>query len=177
MDVTSEGMKRGVSSCEFFLVCLTSNYLTRPWCLKELKWAVEMNKRIVFVREVDRRFSPWHYQCWRAGRKYDRDSSDYVKYEEKHEKYIYEKFKPLRVRDVIDASAQIRLNAGKSDIASTQSTIGMMPFRRKQWAFDAMVDELLRRVGIRVPSISCLYQETTVSTMKSMCDWSHTPQP
>ena len=160
-DVTSEGMRRGVSSCEFFLVCLTSNYLTRPWCLKELQWAVEMKKRILLLREVDRRFSPWHYQCWRAGMKYNRESSNYVKYQEKHEKYIYDNFKPHCVRDVIDASARTCVDKERSNTG----TIGIIPFRRKQWAFDAMIDEIFRRVGIRVPSISCLYQETTVSTI------------
>jgi hypothetical protein len=184
-DVTSDGMKEGISSSAFVLVCLTSNYLTRPWCLKELKWAIEMKKKIVFLREVDRRFSPWHYTCWRAGMMYDRDSSKYQKYEKKHEKYVYANFKPRHVRDFIDASScNCAKNSSSTTLLSSTSCcthshvafnnnnknvpIGMMPFRRKQWAFDAMIDEILQRVDIRVPSISCLYQETTISSLSSL---------
>lgn len=45
----------GVANSKAFLFFITDGVLTSPWCLKEIRWAVEMRKTIVLVRETDAR--------------------------------------------------------------------------------------------------------------------------
>ena len=46
-DVTEKGMKRGVRDSDIFLLFLTNSMLSRPFCLKEIEWALKMKKPII----------------------------------------------------------------------------------------------------------------------------------
>ena len=52
-DLTEQGMKTGVEQSDVFLLVLTSNVLTRPYCRKELTWALDLNKPIFLLREEE----------------------------------------------------------------------------------------------------------------------------
>eukprot|EP00924_Labyrinthula_sp_SR-Ha-C_P003258 augustus_masked-scaffold_15-processed-gene-4.4-mRNA-1 protein AED:0.48 eAED:0.48 QI:0/-1/0/1/-1/1/1/0/1650 len=54
--LTEEGMLLGVRSSKVFVMVLTTEALFRPFCLKELLWAIQYNKKILFVYENDSRF-------------------------------------------------------------------------------------------------------------------------
>ena len=45
-DLTESGMREGVKNADIFLLLLTSNVLTRPFCLKEFEWALKFKKPI-----------------------------------------------------------------------------------------------------------------------------------
>jgi hypothetical protein len=45
-------MKEGIKLCEIVLVIMSPTYFTRPFCVKELEWAVEFEKPIVVVIDV-----------------------------------------------------------------------------------------------------------------------------
>jgi len=60
LDVDMKGdltgtLKDAVMNCRCFLFFITDGILTSPWCLQELRWAVEYDKSIVLVRETDAR--------------------------------------------------------------------------------------------------------------------------
>ena len=44
-----DAMREGVKLCEVVLIIMSPNYFTRPFCVKELEWAVEFGKPIVVV--------------------------------------------------------------------------------------------------------------------------------
>ena len=67
-DLTEAGMRAGVENADIFLLLLTSNVLTRPFCLKELEWALAANKPIVMLVEEDTRFFPWSYTEWKQNK-------------------------------------------------------------------------------------------------------------
>jgi hypothetical protein len=47
-----DAMKEGIKLCEIVLIIMSPNYFTRPFCVKELEWAVEFGKPIVVVIDV-----------------------------------------------------------------------------------------------------------------------------
>eukprot|EP00924_Labyrinthula_sp_SR-Ha-C_P000931 augustus_masked-scaffold_7-processed-gene-8.1-mRNA-1 protein AED:0.44 eAED:0.44 QI:0/-1/0/1/-1/1/1/0/1128 len=53
--ITQESMFNGVEYCQAFVVALTRDTFFSMFCLKELLWAVDFNKKIVFLQEVDPR--------------------------------------------------------------------------------------------------------------------------
>ncbi|GBG24178.1 Protein kinase, putative [Hondaea fermentalgiana] len=67
LDITMGAMQRGVMSSQCFVMVLTTDVLFRPFCLAELKFAVDyfrsmesdLWKHIFFLAEEDERFSPW----------------------------------------------------------------------------------------------------------------------
>ena len=54
-DLTAEGMERTVSQSRHVLIFLSDGYFTRPFCLKELRWAILYGCKIVGVVEKDAR--------------------------------------------------------------------------------------------------------------------------
>lgn len=54
-DGLQETIRRGVQTCGAFLFFITDGILGSPWCLQELRWAVQYGKNIVIVRETDAR--------------------------------------------------------------------------------------------------------------------------
>ena len=57
-DLTAEGMERGVSQSRHVLIFLSDGYFTRPFCVKELRWAKLYGCRLLGVVEKDSRHSP-----------------------------------------------------------------------------------------------------------------------
>ena len=45
-------MKEGIKLCQIVLIIMSPTYFTRPFCVKELEWAVEFKKPIVVVIDV-----------------------------------------------------------------------------------------------------------------------------
>merc|ERR1712187_585991 len=48
-------MKVGVSQSRHFLMFLSEGLMTRPFCIKEQRWAIQYNCNIVGVMEIDPR--------------------------------------------------------------------------------------------------------------------------
>ena len=46
-DLTESGMKLGVEQSDVFLLVLTNRCLSRSYCLKEIGWALDANKKII----------------------------------------------------------------------------------------------------------------------------------
>ena len=67
-DLTSEGMRRGVYDSDIFILFLTNNYLSRPFCLKEITYALEFGKPIIIIREEEERFWPFNLERWKTDR-------------------------------------------------------------------------------------------------------------
>ena len=54
-DLTAGGMEEGVADSRNFLLFLSHDYMGRPFCLKELRWAILYDCKIVGVVEKDAR--------------------------------------------------------------------------------------------------------------------------
>ena len=67
-DVTDAGMRQGVSDSDVLILFLTNSVLSRTFCLKEIAWAMELRKPILFVRETETRFYRWDIGRWRLDR-------------------------------------------------------------------------------------------------------------
>eukprot|EP00808_Paulinella_micropora_P010354 g36900.t1 len=59
-----EGMRQGVADCDVFILFLTNAVLSRPFCLKEMFWAIEFKKPFLVVLETDLRFFPFNRARW-----------------------------------------------------------------------------------------------------------------
>ena len=57
--LTEKGMLLGIMSSQVFVMILTKDALFRPFCVKELLWAMQFNMDIIFVVEMDSRFDNW----------------------------------------------------------------------------------------------------------------------
>jgi hypothetical protein len=57
-DLTERGMEEGVSRCRVALIFLSDGYMTRPFCIKELRWAKLYGCILVGVGEKDTRHGP-----------------------------------------------------------------------------------------------------------------------
>ena len=125
-DLTEAGMRQGVYDSDVFILFLTNSYLSRPFCLLELKWALEFGKKIVIVQEIDERFWPFDLERWKSNRCH-RERGGWV---EGGLKTTYEQC-PALVRDFIES-----YDAG-----------AMLPFRRRDFEVNALTREILRRAS------------------------------
>ena len=71
-------MRAGVANADTFLLLLTSNVLTRPFCIKEFEWALAANKPIVILVEEEERFFPWSYEEWKQNKIWDNSNGQWV---------------------------------------------------------------------------------------------------
>ena len=53
--ITEDAMMKGVAESRMFLMLLTKGVLKKPFCQKEIRQALSLKKRILFVHEDDRR--------------------------------------------------------------------------------------------------------------------------
>ena len=58
---TEQGMFDGIRESRAVLAVQTKSYFLSEWCCKELRWAIDMGKHIVFIEETDAR----HYSAKR----------------------------------------------------------------------------------------------------------------
>ena len=56
IDVTKEGMTRGVRDSAIFILVLSKSVFTRPFCRLEIVTALEARKPFVTLHETDARF-------------------------------------------------------------------------------------------------------------------------
>eukprot|EP00808_Paulinella_micropora_P006524 g66923.t1 len=54
-DLTEQGMCQGVRDSLVFVLFLTNGVLSRPYCLKEIWWAIKLKKPFLIVSELDER--------------------------------------------------------------------------------------------------------------------------
>ena len=131
------GMRQGVYDSDLFCLFLTSRTLSRPFCLKEITWALEFGKPIVVIVELDRRLCAWDADLWRNNECFSRDE---ITDEATRETTVTEWTKGTlqksypAVADLIDDHL----------IKGT-----MIPYRRREFEADAMARELVRRAGQR----------------------------
>ena len=78
-NLTEEGMKHGVLNSKVLVLLLTSDLLTRPFCLLEIKTAIDANIPIIILREEDKRFFPWSFEKWKSNRVWDRHSQKWIR--------------------------------------------------------------------------------------------------
>jgi hypothetical protein len=64
-DLTEEGMRRGVYDSDVFILFLTNSYLSRPFCLAEVTFALEFGKPIIIITEEEERFWPFDLERWK----------------------------------------------------------------------------------------------------------------
>jgi hypothetical protein len=57
-DLTARGMEEGVSQSRVVLIFLSDGYFTRPFCVKELRWAELYGCALLGVVEKDSRHGP-----------------------------------------------------------------------------------------------------------------------
>lgn len=138
--ITEAGMRAGVEAADAFVFFLTSDALTREFCLKEFGWALELRKPILLVREDDERFMPWRRDKWRDGQSWNAASKSWradpsAQYEalatglRKDGAVVVGADITRRIRDEVDAQA----DAGR-----------IVTYRRRDFEVDAMMSELLR---------------------------------
>ena len=74
LDLTLEGMRQGVYDSDVFIILLTNSYLSRPFCVAELEFALEFGKPIIIIVEEETRFWPFDLTRWQNN-KCERTSS------------------------------------------------------------------------------------------------------
>eukprot|EP00808_Paulinella_micropora_P012269 g57646.t1 len=67
-DLTEQGMCQGVGDSLVFVLFLTNGVLSRPYCLKEIWWAIKLKKPFLIVSELDKRFFPFDWLRWTQDR-------------------------------------------------------------------------------------------------------------
>lgn len=77
-NLTAEGMKHGVRRSDVFILFLTSDVLTRPYCLLEIITAMDAGKHIMILREEDKRFFPWEFEQWKQNNVWDKKAWKWV---------------------------------------------------------------------------------------------------
>ena len=126
-------MKAGVMQSEYFLLVLTEGVLFRPYCVKEICWAIDDAKPVLLLAEEDERFHPFVFDewstAWQAGNSdFDWCLSALTKLEPDGE---------LRAREMMTAVERLVRQAAPE----------ILPYRRRNFEARAMLDELLQRAG------------------------------
>eukprot|EP00808_Paulinella_micropora_P004068 g39908.t1 len=132
INLTEEGMRQGVADCDVFILFLTNGVLSRPYCLKEIKWALEFGKPFIVVTETDLRFFPFDWL------RFERDLL------EKLEAGAWGYSKNLG-SSFEKGSHEFRIvfDAVKEQWDSKR----FIPFRRRDFEVKAMVREIITRAG------------------------------
>ena len=129
-DLTEEGMRNGVLASDVFILILTNSVLSRPFCLKEIGWALGAGKPIVIVVETDDRFWPFSYERWK---------NDELKRDPSTQRWEKSQDLPFKYAD---CPTDI-----KTLIESHVREGWLIPYRRRGFESDFMMSEILRRVG------------------------------
>merc|ERR1712023_41652 len=125
-DLSEEGMKAGVRDSEVFLMFLTNSLLSRPFCLKEIGWALDFDKPIVIVVETENRFWPFDLKRWRANQCTKAPDGSWTT---GWLSRTYEQC-PERIRSLVESQTR----KGK-----------MLPFRRRDFELSALARKLVSR--------------------------------
>ena len=134
-DVTTKGMRQGVYDSDFVLIFLTNSMLSRPYCIKEIEWALDAGKPILIVKETEERFWQFDINRWRRD-ECVRDTTTAARW---------------RRRDFGDASSSGAVSyaacpdAVKRLIEDAEKMSQMLPFRRRDFEVCALARELVVR--------------------------------
>ena len=126
-EITEAAMKQGVRDSEAMILFLTNSYLSRPFCIKELGWAIEFEKPILVVVEKEERFWPWDIERWRTNRCTRDSNNEWV------EGWLSRKYEdcPKHIRDFVQYQHENNL---------------MLSFRRRGFEIEALAREIVLRV-------------------------------
>ena len=67
IDVTAEGMQRGVRNAAVFVIFLTKGIFTRPYCRLEIITAIKAGRPILTLKETDARRGAFDFSAAKAG--------------------------------------------------------------------------------------------------------------
>ena len=133
-EITKETMYEGVRNSEAMILFLTNSYLSRPFCLLELEWAIDMQKPILILVEREERFWCWDIERWRTNRCTRDSNNKWV------EGWLSRKYE--------DCSEKVR-----TFIEYQHDNGLMLEYRRRDFEISALTREItlrIRRTG-RVP--------------------------
>ena len=131
-DLTEAGMKQGVLDSEVFILFLTNAVLTRPFCLKEIGWALEAEKPIVIVAEEEERFWPFNLNRW-VNDECTKDTTVWP--------HVWKKSEGLG-SDYASCPANI-----KAEIHRQHEAGLILPYRRRDFEANAMILQVLAKAG------------------------------
>ena len=131
-DLTEAGMKQGVLDSEVFILFLTNAVLTRPFCLKEIGWALEAEKPIVIVAEEEERFWPFNLNRW-VKNECTKDTTVWP--------HVWKKSEGLG-SDYASCPANI-----KTEIHRQHEAGLILPYRRRDFEANAMILQVLAKAG------------------------------
>ena len=115
-----------------FILFLTNAVLTRPFCLKEIGWALEANKPIVIVAEEEERFWPFNLERWQN----DKCTKNTTVWP-----HVWEKSEGLG-SDYASCPENIRTEIHRQHDAGL-----ILPYRRRDFEANAMILQVLERAG------------------------------
>ena len=173
-DLSENGMRQGVFDSDLFIFFLTNSVLSRPFCLKELSWALEFGKPIVVLAETEDRFFPFDLGRWQRD-EVKKDTSvwphRWVVDSELGLQYDEAEKKGEMVAGVKQAYPHI-----VEFIERTVRERNILPFRRREFEVDALVREIIRRAasnpGIKWGSVlppSQASHEARLNALRRVC--------
>ena len=121
-------MRQGVYDSDVFVLFLTNKVLSRTFCIKEIKWAIEFGKPILIVRETEERFWPFDIERWR---------NDHCARNAKGG------WETGWLQNTFAACDPVIVD----EIERQWSSSTMMPFRRREFEANALVREIIRRAS------------------------------
>ena len=148
-DLTEAGMRQGVYDSDVFILFLTNSVLSRPFCLKEISWALEFGKPVIIVTETEERFSPFDCGRWKLDKlkknthvwphEWVVDAELGMQYGQMKKKGKMVNGTKQKYPHIVDFIEQTVSRPG-----------GVLPFRRREFEVDALASEIVRRASKRV---------------------------
>ena len=133
-DLTPEGMRHGVYDSDVFVVFLTNSYLSRPFCLAEVTYALEFGKPIIIITEEEERFWPFDLERWKRS-ECAKKGDEWVVDDDLQKTY---ETCPDHIRKLIEERA---------------ADGSMLTYRRRDFAADALIREIVCRASVH-PGVS-----------------------
>ena len=124
-NLTLEGMKQGIKDSDVFLLVLSEHVLSSWFCQQEIETALDAEKPIQILLEVESRFNPFDLEAWRSMPSTER----VVKNTAGRDVQV-----PLKISDAIDGLLKHAII-----------------YRRREYEASAMMQELCRRNGLVLP--------------------------
>lgn len=143
-DLTLNGMKQGVKDSDIFLLFLTRNLLTRPFCLEELDTAITEKKPIQIVLELDPRFRPFDLDRWLDEREQRRREAQ----ESAGVSTQLSRSKSIMMRNAAGHDKEVKPRYVKAIDDHLDKAV---VYRRRDYEGAAMMRELCRRCEIDLP--------------------------
>jgi serine/threonine protein kinase/predicted esterase len=125
-NITEAAMKQGVFDSSVFILFLTNSVLSRPFCLKEIGWAIQFQKPIIIIVENESRFWAWDKARW-------------------------ENDQCTRARDGSWIQGDLSISftncplSVKQMINKEEKNKHFLPFRRRDFEVQGLVQEIVRR--------------------------------